>query len=65
MAISRTKGVLITVVVSGVLTAAITYTAMRRTIRKRCRATVKRELSKVPLLTKDFIDEQARSVCDA
>ena len=64
MAISKKAKFGIAVVGSALLTVVITYRGTKRTIRKQCKRQVRSELGKVPLLTEEFIDEQAEKVCD-
>lgn len=49
---------------SAVATALVTYVTAKRKIRRRCRTQVKRELGKIPLLSDEYVSEQAEKVCD-
>ena len=64
MAMKNSTKVGLTIAGTALLTAVITVRGAKRTIRKRCRRQVKRELGKIPLLTEDYIDEQANEMCE-
>jgi len=64
MAMSSTTKVALAVGASALATVAITYFAAKKKIRSKCRAQVKAELGKIPLLSPEYIDEQAGKVCD-
>lgn len=46
-----------------VVTAFATFLSAKKAIRRNCKRQVKRELGKVPLLSKEFVDEQAEEIC--
>ena len=64
MAMSTKTKIGLAVAGSALATVLVTYVAAKRKIRRRCQTQVKRELGKIPVLSDDYIEAQAKEVCD-